>query len=216
MTEAEWLTCAEPTTMLYFIRRSGGSDRKLRLFGSACYRSLWATSPVSQLHWDVLRASESYADGQIAKQEFRLIRKPLGGFENPCVAGMAEQVAFSASSECLGETWVPNGENIENAGLGGRVRQRSQPEQLRPQCDSLRDIFGNPFCPFVVNPSWLTSDVVAIAEGIYQERAFDRMPILADALQDAGCDNDDILNHCRNDGPHARGCFVVDLLLGKE
>ncbi|OWK45372.1 hypothetical protein FRUB_01703 [Fimbriiglobus ruber] len=62
----------------------------------------------------------------------------------------------------------------------------------------------------------MTSNVVALACGIYQERAFDRMPILADALQDAGCDSDDILAHCRGDGPHVRGCWVVDLLLGKE
>ncbi len=84
------------------------------------------------------------------------------------------------------------------------------------QCDSLRDIFGNPFQPVTADPAWLTSTVVQLATGIYQERAFDRMPILADALQDAGCDNDDILNHCRSDGPHVRGCWVVDLLLGKE
>ena len=58
--------------------------------------------------------------------------------------------------------------------------------------------------------------VVALARGIYDEKAFDRMPILADALQDAGCDNDDVLSHCRGGGPHVRGCWVVDLLLGKE
>jgi hypothetical protein len=67
----------------------------------------------------------------------------------------------------------------------------------------------------ILNPSWLTSDVIALASGIYTERAFDRLPILADALQDAGCDNADILDHCRGSGPHVRGCWVVDLLLGK-
>jgi hypothetical protein len=66
------------------------------------------------------------------------------------------------------------------------------------------------------DPSWLTSTVVALAEGIHQERAFDRLPILADALQDAGCDNDDILNHCRQPGEHVRGCWVVDLLTGRR
>jgi hypothetical protein len=79
----------------------------------------------------------------------------------------------------------------------------------------LRDIFGNPFRPVAFNPAWLTSTVLALARGIYDERAFDRMPILADALQDAGCDNDDILTHCRGPGPHVRGCWVVDLVLGK-
>lgn len=80
----------------------------------------------------------------------------------------------------------------------------------------VRDIFGNPFRPVIVNRSWLTSTVTALAEGIYADRAFDRMPILADALQDAGCDSTDILGHCRSDGPHVRGCWVIDLLLGKE
>ncbi|WP_439626966.1 hypothetical protein [Gemmata sp.] len=66
-----------------------------------------------------------------------------------------------------------------------------------------------------VDPAWLTSDVLALARGIYAERAFDRMPILADALQDAGCDNEDVLTHCRDaSAPHVRGCWVVDLVLG--
>jgi hypothetical protein len=67
-----------------------------------------------------------------------------------------------------------------------------------------------------LDPSWRTSTVVALAEGIYADRAFDRLPILADALQDAGCGNEDMLAHCRSDGPHARGCWVVDLILGKS
>ncbi|AWM42432.1 hypothetical protein C1280_28660 [Gemmata obscuriglobus] len=79
----------------------------------------------------------------------------------------------------------------------------------------MRDIFGNPFRPVVLNPAWRTSDALALARGIYDEGAFDRLPILADALQDAGCDSDDILNHCRGPGPHVRGCWVVDLVLGK-
>jgi hypothetical protein len=84
------------------------------------------------------------------------------------------------------------------------------------QTDVLRDIFGNPFRPVKLDPRWLTPDVVELARGIYDSRAFDRLPILADATQDAGCDNADILDHCRSDRPHVRGCWVIDLLLGKE
>ncbi len=81
----------------------------------------------------------------------------------------------------------------------------------------IRDIFGNPFRPVAVDPLWLTSDVLALAKGIYEERAFERMPILADALQDAGCNHDVVLKHCRDEkATHVRGCWVVDLLLGKE
>ena len=81
----------------------------------------------------------------------------------------------------------------------------------------LREIFGNPFQPVRIRKEWLTATVVALARGIYDERAFDRMPILADALQDAGCDNDDILDHLRDaNAPHVRGCWGSDLVLGKE
>jgi hypothetical protein len=85
--------------------------------------------------------------------------------------------------------------------------------------DITREIIGNPFRPVKLNPEWLTwndGTVRRIAQTIYDERAFDRLPILADALEDAGCDNADILKHCRSGGEHVRGCWVVDLLLGKS
>ena len=67
-----------------------------------------------------------------------------------------------------------------------------------------------------VDAAWLISDVIAVAESIYQERAFDHLPIVGDALLDAGCDNADILDHCRSERPHVRGCWVVDLLTGRK
>lgn len=79
--------------------------------------------------------------------------------------------------------------------------------------DLARCVFGNPFRPVTINPSWLTPTVVSLADGIYQERAYNRMPSIVDALRDSGCDNEDILNHCRWPGEHVRGCWVVDLLL---
>jgi hypothetical protein len=69
--------------------------------------------------------------------------------------------------------------------------------------------------PMPIDPMWLTSTVVALVTGIYEQKVFDRMPILADALQDAGCENADILNHCREPGQHDRGCWVVNLFMGK-
>jgi hypothetical protein len=77
------------------------------------------------------------------------------------------------------------------------------------------DVFGNPFRPVPFDPSWLTSAVVSLARTMHDSRDFSAMPILADALQDAGCDHPDVLAHCRSDGPHVRGCWVVDLVLGK-
>jgi hypothetical protein len=88
------------------------------------------------------------------------------------------------------------------------------------QAGLLRDVFGPlPFRPLSTDSQWLTwndSTVIKLAQAIYEERAFDRLPILADALEEAGCSNPDILAHCRGPGPHVRGCWVVDLLLGKE
>jgi hypothetical protein len=80
----------------------------------------------------------------------------------------------------------------------------------------IRDIFGNPFRPVTADATWLTPSVVALARTIYDERAFDRLTKLADALLAEGCDDRGILNHCRSEGPHVRGCWVVDLVLGKE
>ncbi|MBP3956655.1 hypothetical protein J8F10_15380 [Gemmata sp. G18] len=84
-------------------------------------------------------------------------------------------------------------------------------------CALLRDIFGNPFRPVKVNKRWHTGTAVSLARGMYESRDFSAMPILADALQDAGCDNDDILTHCRDPKQvHVRGCWAVDLVLDKK
>jgi hypothetical protein len=82
-------------------------------------------------------------------------------------------------------------------------------------CRLLREIFGNPFRPVILDPRWLTSAVVDSATAIYNHRAFDRMPILGGALLDAGCDNEEIIAHCRSEATHVRGCWVVDLILAK-
>jgi hypothetical protein len=83
-------------------------------------------------------------------------------------------------------------------------------------CDFPRDASGNPFRPAAFDAAWRTQAAVALARQMYESRDFGAMPILADALQDAGCTSDDILDHCRGPGPHVRGCWVVDLVLGKE
>jgi len=89
-------------------------------------------------------------------------------------------------------------------------------EEKAHQRNLLRDIFGNPFRPVTLDPAWKTATVVALAEAIYADRAFDRLPILADALEEAGCTSGELLNHCRQPGEHVRGCWAVDLLLGRS
>jgi hypothetical protein len=88
----------------------------------------------------------------------------------------------------------------------------------RLQCDLLRDVFGNPFRPVAADPAWLRWNdrtVVKVARAIYEERAFERLPVLADALEDAGCTEEAILAHLRGPGPHVRGCWALDLLRGE-
>ncbi len=97
-------------------------------------------------------------------------------------------------------------------GIGGRT-----PEVYEATAVLAREVFGNPFRPVVFSPMWRTDTALSLARGMYESRDFGAMPILADALQDAGCDNEDVLNHCRDDKQvHVRGCWVVDLVLGKE
>jgi len=99
----------------------------------------------------------------------------------------------------------------------------SKEAEWTAQAAIVKEIFGNPFRPIPLAPAWRTPTVTALAQAAYDERILpagtldpDRLAVLADALEEAGCDNDDILSHLRGPGPHVRGCWAVDLLLGKE
>lgn len=118
---------------------------------------------------------------------------------------VVEAIAFAASE----------GEDIPKA-MKDFLRHAAARVEHETHCDLLRCIFGNPFRPVTFAPSWRSETAVSLASGIYEERAFDRLPILADVLEEAGCDNSDVLNHLRGPSPHARGCWVVDGVLGKE
>lgn len=99
-------------------------------------------------------------------------------------------------------------EEIDEAVRQGEENSRPLYAEL---ADLYRDVLGNPFRPVELDPSWFTSTVVSLARQMYESRDFSSMPILADALQDAGCDHPDVLDHCRGGRPHVRGCWVVDL-----
>jgi len=120
----------------------------------------------------------------------------------------AEAAARSAAGAIDTEAWQQGADY-------GTAMVTEQGEQVRV----LRDIFGNPFRPASVGLScvhWNDNTVVKLAQGIYDDRAFDHLPILADALEDAGCQDPVILDHCRHPGPHVRGCWVVDLVTGRS
>jgi hypothetical protein len=96
-----------------------------------------------------------------------------------------------------------------------RTRDSAHTTERSAQADLVREIFGNPFRPDGFSPAWRTDTVVVLARLIYESGDFGALPILADALQDAGCDDQELLAHCREPGAHVRGCWVLDLALDK-
>jgi hypothetical protein len=101
---------------------------------------------------------------------------------------------------------------LDNIGDSSEARA----PEWRWQTALVRDVFGNPFRPLSFDPAWQTPQALALARTAYEERRWEELPLLADALEEAGCDNDAILNHCREQRPHVRGCWVIDLVLAKE
>jgi hypothetical protein len=145
------------------------------------------------------------------RQEFH--RALLG----PEVYQSAAYRAAAAASWVVEEwVWPPPGREFKR--LSAELAQFVSDEQAEraAHCDLIRCLFGNPFRQATADAAWLTSAVLGLARGIYEDRAFDRLPILADALEDAGCASLDVLDHCRSGGRHALGCWVLDLLLAKE
>jgi hypothetical protein len=203
MTEERWLAGCEPEAMLEFVAPRAG-DRKLRLFAVVCAQGYANRLPTVD---ELIRVAERYADGDATWAELAAVRK------------RADRLARDATRlrAALSGGAVQHAAAVANpsALLAARTVRRWRIDAPEAQARSLADIFGNPFRPVAVEPSWLTSTVVALAEGIYRERAFDRLPILADALMDAGCDDGKMLDHCKSERPHVRGCWVVDLLTGR-
>jgi hypothetical protein len=220
MTEEEWLQCDDPYDMVNELA-SRATERKLRLFGIVCCRQNEDVFPSDQRFADAINLGEQYVE-EVISEEVR-----QAAFS--AVYEAQEEFAFDELDDFLLmpahliHTSFTNADAQNFACLTNTYSRWGEPDwpgkqfELRTElADHFRDIFGNPFRPVAVDPAWLTSTAVGLAQAIYDDRAFDRLPILADALQDAGCENADILEHCRGEGPHVRGCWVVDLLLGKE
>ena len=204
MTEAEWLACRDPRRLLDGV---SANHRRLRLFACAeCRRQLH--NVVRDEFRNALDVAERYAAGAATDAE-------LSAASRATMYGSARRRANRAQSPTLGLIhWLvqPDVSMLSAASLA----VASKPAARQWQCQVLRDIFGNPFRPVAFDPDWRTDTAVALARRMYESRDFTAMPILADALQDAGCDRDDILAHCRDaNATHVRGCWVVDLVLGK-
>jgi hypothetical protein len=204
MTEQEWLECADPKIMLKLL---GGktSDRKFRLIACACCRRIWDVLTDDRKR-NAIEFAERWADNPKLADE---ATKHMTVFSDETPA---QSSSYEERFTVMGLMW---GDAAASAMHSVDVLCFFAKPLLSACANDLRCLF-NSFRPVTIDPRWLTSTVVDLATAIYQECAFGRIPILADALMDAGCDNEEIIAHCRNEGPHVRGCWVVDLLLGKE
>jgi hypothetical protein len=213
MTEAEWLTCADPERMLAHLRRRKRrpSARKFRLFSVACCRHSAVMMKYKQ-NRRCAEVAERYADGLAGEEERRKAMWAAGTFAAAVNAAGDDPVREAARVAGDVPFYAANA-----AEARGGEREPARRAEAAALCELLRDVVGNPYRTPRIDPAWLAGGVaVGLARGIYEEGAFDRMPILADALEEAGCADADLLCHLRAQGPHVRGCWAIDLVLGKQ
>jgi hypothetical protein len=201
MTEAEWLRYFVPTGMLPGV---SGRARKLRLFACATCRRLWflLTDPRSRA---AVEAAERFADGLIGAEELA------------AAAALAERAAWEAEQQ------QRHGWNAAltaaRAATPIALDAARRAAEAGGTADEVREVFGNPFRPLAVAPAWLAWEggaVPRIARSIDEEGRWADLPILGDALEDAGCADAAVLEHCHSGERHSRGCWVVDAVLGRE
>lgn len=190
----------------------------------------------------IVQRAEYYADGRRTAADLELVRRLL----EPRLSDAQVGAAYCGPSayitpekyDVLWATAAPDGAAAAELAIGSvshyfvgyadsgplrqlnaTIREPARHETLALQADLLRDLFGNPFRPVTVHPAWRQANdgtVAKLAQIIYEERRFDDLPILADALLDAGCQNEDLLEHCRLPREHVKGCWAIDTLLGKQ
>lgn len=234
MTEREWWTADDPRAMadwLYYDARA--AHRKLRLFCVACLYHL-ARAVGGWPRAKYIPLLEAFADGEFDQEGLESRLDPLDDellFPGPLSPhvhrspGEYDQLDGLLSASCSIDALRERTERccypaevlvLSAAFSPAAFAPSGIVEEIIARSPLLHDIFGPlPFHDITCDPAWLTDTVRTLACGIYEQKAFERMPILADALQDAGCENEDILNHCRDTAcEHVRGCWVLDLLLG--
>lgn len=234
MTEAQWLACADPMPMLEFLRGKA-SARKLRLFACACCRS--AHYPVKPPRAELtlaIDAAERFADDRSALKELwaagSWTRSTTPRREDPfcddpyflALRASGNVGALPTIGQIL-DDWqkalahLLTSESVRPLEVANQARAPAgdPAAEHATQANLLRDVL-NPFRSVRLEPGWLTLNVVELARTVYEERAFERLPILADALMDAGCADDQLLDHLRSPGPHVRGCWALDLILDKS
>jgi hypothetical protein len=241
MTEGQWLQCTNPEPMLAHLDRDS-SERKLRLFGCACCRRFWARLPHEPCR-RVIEATEALVDGQVDalafKDAFAAVEDFLGDLIVQAGAGVllgneewGDYASYLIASRHAWDAVEVASRAVVHVALSlSRAPAGWQPRDFRfvwaeergYQANLLREVFGNPFRPVSVAPGWRTATVDAAAGAAYAERHLpsghlnpSHLAILADALEEAGCTDQTILDHLRGPGPHVRGCFALDAVLERQ
>ena len=224
MTEAEWLTCSgsdvfhTASRMIKFIEERGSVRklhlyRKLHLFTCGCFRCLRPPLTNDENVLQAVGLVEQFADGTAREGWVRAVERIAWWLaETHCVGDSEDPIYTVGSGGFDGANMNAANDNAQLVATAWRLGEEAD------KCDLIRDIFGNPFRPVAIDRCWLSwnsGTIPKLAKTIYADRAFDRLPILADALEEGGCTDTAILEHCHGPGPHVRGCWVVDLLLGK-
>jgi hypothetical protein len=208
--------------MLAFLGERAG-PRKVRLFLCACCRRVWdlLNDPRSR---SAVEVAERFADGRADRRELAAARVAAIGAERRR-GGVATAASYAASQRVAGVT-----ENVSNIVIEARARQADDPDspdraeewaassvdEANGQGALIREIFGDPFNPPMIDRAWRAwngGTVRRMAQVLYDSGRFEDMPILADALEEAGCDDPEILTHCREPQDHVRGCWLLDALL---
>jgi len=200
MTEAEWTTCRNPDEMLDY-HKMKKAPRRLRLLAAACVRRVVTGLPEAGELVDVV---ERYADGTATRAEFLAVRKQSrrAGKDGSSEWKLIERLTDDAMEGMTAAiAWARH--------PGGR-------EAKEAECTLIRDLFRGLYYAMAFDPSWRIPTVVDLARTMYESGDFAGMPVLADAIQEAGCEDEAVLRHCRAGGLHARGCWVVDAILGRE
>jgi hypothetical protein len=215
--EEKWENCRSVGMALQLLNRATksvnrGWHRKFRLCSCYLLRDLEAVCPDGRFR-QALDVAERNFDGEAALVELKAaIADAQRGYEvHRCDLENPDERAAQSLSLLI-EDAPRTSVGAAFTASGGLFNEAKSETALA----LIREMFGNPFRPVTFSPEWRTNDAVALAQQMYDSRDFGAMPILADALQDAGCDNEPILSHCRDATlTHVRGCWVVDLVLGK-
>jgi hypothetical protein len=243
MTESDWLGCPSTRRLLGLLPLPLDARRGRLLACGICRQ--FDRFPEDDPLQDALDAAEAFADGQLSAKQRNTVQRRAFQFSTPLLqrsmdlmtqfqqthdqatrTDLAERAALAARqataarliAACAADDFDAVFTGVNGAGAEGAMLSRSSEMLIEGHPEIVRDVVGNPFRRPAIDPLWLMwrdGFIAGLAASIYEDQRFDEMPILGDALEDAGCSDRTLLAHCHDDAPHVRGCWVLDRLLGR-